>query len=551
MPGYVSQGGETLPVSQGGAVDPDGSKHEGPATGPGQGGGEGGGGGQTGPGGPGPGGPGGPATGGPGNGGPGPGPGGPGGPGPGGPGPGGPGGPATGGPGNGGPGPGAPGAPGSPGGPGAAPGGPGAAPGGPGAAPGGPGAAPGGPGAAGGGRVGLEDLVPLPVDLVALADPADSRGPQSATRSSYLICATPRTGSYLLCDLLTATGVAGKPTEYLLAGYKSHWSEQWGVSTYRDYHEHILKACTTPNGVFGAKVHGAQLLNFLRLATGKVRVRPEDRPAVIERWFPRPTYVWSRRKDPIAQSVSWTKARQTHIWWDTDEPPAPPLGVPQPDSLRFDFRSIERSMHDLTEWDGVWRTHFDATSVKPHIVWYEDLLDDYQGTTRRLLDHLGVDQTSRPPVVHPRFRRQADTTSDTWVSRFALLETAKRESTLASLADLHKGEPVYVSSGRAPTDRIPRDAITICVNDSWSPSPASFVLLTRRPARVPRADVVLTVGDLKVEHPFVVPCLLDEGNARHRALRNTLSVRPDASPLEVAQAFADHLGAVHIEMAGV
>ena len=31
---------------------------------------------------------------------------------------------------------------------------------------------------------------------------------------SYLICSTPRTGSSLLCDALTATGVAGRPEEY-------------------------------------------------------------------------------------------------------------------------------------------------------------------------------------------------------------------------------------------------------------------------------------------------------------------------------------------------
>ena len=32
--------------------------------------------------------------------------------------------------------------------------------------------------------------------------------------TSYLICSTPRTGSSLLCDALTATGVAGRPEEY-------------------------------------------------------------------------------------------------------------------------------------------------------------------------------------------------------------------------------------------------------------------------------------------------------------------------------------------------
>jgi trehalose 2-sulfotransferase len=34
---------------------------------------------------------------------------------------------------------------------------------------------------------------------------------------SYLVCATPRSGSTLLCEGLKATGVAGRPEEYFEA----------------------------------------------------------------------------------------------------------------------------------------------------------------------------------------------------------------------------------------------------------------------------------------------------------------------------------------------
>src|ERR671929_206844 len=36
----------------------------------------------------------------------------------------------------------------------------------------------------------------------------------SSPRLTYLVCATPRSGSTLLCDVLTRTGVAGRPQEY-------------------------------------------------------------------------------------------------------------------------------------------------------------------------------------------------------------------------------------------------------------------------------------------------------------------------------------------------
>ena len=375
---------------------------------------------------------------------------------------------------------------------------------------------------------------------------ADALGPQVPT-SSYLICATPRTGSYLLCDLLEATGVAGRPTEYLLAGYRKYWTAEWGTSTYRQYHERVLSSGTTRNGVFGTKVHGAQLLEFLRLATGRSRVSAEDRPDVVSAWFPHPVYIWSRRKDPVAQSVSWAKARQTNLWWDTDAPPAPPLGTPKPDALRFDFGFIERSMYALVEWDGVWRTYFDATGIAPLTIWYEDLLADHRSTVDRILHYLGVQSQATLTSMRPAFRRQADETSEAWVTRFRRLESAKRESTLAAFAGLHAGEVIYVCAGRVVADRIPRDAITIAVDGSWSPRPASYALLTRKPQSVPSADVVMPIGSVDVEHPFVVRCLLDRKSGGSAA-QNRLTVEDGRSAPEIGRALAAHLGASRIEM---
>jgi hypothetical protein len=245
--------------------------------------------------------------------------------------------------------------------------------------------------------------------------------------------------------------------------------------------------------------------------------------------------------------VSWAKARQTNLWWDTDAPPAPPLGTPKPDALRFDFGFIERSMYALVEWDGVWRTYFDSTGIEPLTVWYEDLLSDHQATIDRILDALGVQSRTVVSTAGPGFRRQADETSGAWVARFKRLESAKRESTLASLAGLHAGEVVYVCAGRVTADRIPHDAVTISVDGSWSPSPASYALLTRRPKTVPWADVAVPIGTVSVEHPFIVRCLLDRG-ADGTANQNRLTVGSDRSPAEIGRALAAHLGASHIEM---
>jgi trehalose 2-sulfotransferase len=47
---------------------------------------------------------------------------------------------------------------------------------------------------------------------------------------AYLICATPRTGSSLLCGLLESAGVAGHPESYFRQPDEQSWAERWGIT---------------------------------------------------------------------------------------------------------------------------------------------------------------------------------------------------------------------------------------------------------------------------------------------------------------------------------
>src|SRR6476660_7881628 len=105
---------------------------------------------------------------------------------------------------------------------------------------------------------------------------------------TYLVCATPRSGSTLLCELLSATGVAGRPQEYfedlqatgrprqprqyfdgldapealeLLAPTEPGAARLPGAFAAR--FPEVLAAGTTPNGVFGAKLMWGYLPDLL------------------------------------------------------------------------------------------------------------------------------------------------------------------------------------------------------------------------------------------------------------------------------------------------
>ncbi len=234
---------------------------------------------------------------------------------------------------------------------------------------------------------------------------------------SYLICAIPRTGSYLLCEMLAATGVAGNPNEYFSDSYQRHWAARWGTADYDSYMRRVVERATTPNGVAGAKTHPWQFNHFARQASGRAPVRYVERPQVLERWFPDLHYVWLRRKDRLLQAISYTRSLQTNIWWDADTEPVPNAKA-KPEALAFDFDLITQSVARMVEEEDMWRRYFDAVGVDPLVIYYEDLAEAPDRSVRSVLEMLEVEPGAGFRAEPRGFRRQADDITNSWAAKY-------------------------------------------------------------------------------------------------------------------------------------
>ncbi|MFZ1996418.1 MAG: Stf0 family sulfotransferase [Solirubrobacteraceae bacterium] len=262
-------------------------------------------------------------------------------------------------------------------------------------------------------------------------------------RRSYLVCATQRSGSTLLCDLLEDTGVAGRPHEFFEAmrdtGVPPHprdflhglatpeacrirddprppvapvYSSLAGLADYREHLERTFALGTTPNGVFGAKLMFNQLEELHALAGRLSEFSGLDIGALLERLFEAPRYIWISRRDVIRQAVSMWKALQTRRWraGDGDEEPTRPA--------HYQFEAIDHLARCFQAEESGWRRFFAAQGIDPLIIAYEDqLVVDPDATIHRTLEWLGV---SAPPAwrAGPVTRRQSDTTSDDWVATY-------------------------------------------------------------------------------------------------------------------------------------
>ncbi len=239
---------------------------------------------------------------------------------------------------------------------------------------------------------------------------------------SLLVCATPRSGSTLLCALLDGTGVAGRPQEFFERLARSGLPRQP-----REYFEHVedpkllellaptdpgtpdpgdpipraLAEGTTPNGVFAAKLMWTHLLDLAeRLG------RPADAALLRER-FPDPRYVHVTRRDKIAQAVSLWRAVQTRAWRAGE--------VTENGNAVYHAGAIGYLAGQLSDHDDAWRMWFSANRIEPLTIVYEELADDTRAATSAVLDHLGVGPAEVP---EPPLRRQGDDPSARWVERY-------------------------------------------------------------------------------------------------------------------------------------
>jgi len=245
----------------------------------------------------------------------------------------------------------------------------------------------------------------------------------SGSPRAYIICATPRTGSTLLCRLLKSTGRAGDPDSFI-SRFIPEWAEEWGVPPAETmtpeafaaaYFEAAIRAGRGGTEIFG--------LRLMRENVGDLDgmidlVHPGLPPgrARFERAFGPLLYIHLSRRDKVAQAVSLVKAEQTGLWHvapDGSElerlaPPAEP---------QYDFERLHREVLELEAFDAEWNTWFAAQGIEPHRIVYEDLSADPAGELARLCAALGID-APHSLDVKPAVAKLADATSREWAERY-------------------------------------------------------------------------------------------------------------------------------------
>ena len=261
------------------------------------------------------------------------------------------------------------------------------------------------------------------------------------------MCATPRSGSTLLCEALESTGVAGRPREYFeelketgvprrpreyFWGLRSpdvlrllpHDSQLDGNAEQRatwdrdDYARHLaasLAQGTTPNGLFGAKLMWSYFPDFLELMRGIPRFGGMGDGSLLNTAFPDLHYVFISRSDKVRQAVSLWRALQTWVWRDRDGPSGE---GPADERSIYSFDAIGHLLDQLRRHEDAWRGFFFRIGRQPLQLYYEDIAGDLEACVGRVLDELHIERPPGPLKVEKGMHRQSDDLSESWVQNY-------------------------------------------------------------------------------------------------------------------------------------
>ena len=230
---------------------------------------------------------------------------------------------------------------------------------------------------------------------------------------SYLVCGTPRTGSTLLCSLLSSTGVAGRPESYFREPDQKLWASRFGLRgpeggdfDYGDFVRGAVGVGSTGNGVFAARIMWGTM-HLLVEGVGLDRGERSDVEILESRLGPL-RFLHLQRRDVVAQAVSWARAEQTGYWQQGDTAQA---------EADLDLELIDRFVTTIHEHNAAWRTWFAAQAVEPLDLTYESLVCAPGETVQSVLDFIGTVPGSDWTPASPH-ERQADSVNAEWVQRY-------------------------------------------------------------------------------------------------------------------------------------
>jgi LPS sulfotransferase NodH len=214
--------------------------------------------------------------------------------------------------------------------------------------------------------------------------------------STLVIASTGRSGSHMLGRTLRQTGVFGFPLEYLHRDNFRQWGRITGQTRPLEILRAIIRRRTSPNGVFGIKLHYSQLVGFGDTAT-------------LLGTLVNPFFVHLTRGDVVAQAVSYSIAVQTGQWASEQQPRSP--------DATYNAALINRCLREILADNAGWQHFLAASGFDWMPLQFEVVSADPVASILRISELSGVELPQVVPIELAT-RKQGGSLNAEWAERF-------------------------------------------------------------------------------------------------------------------------------------
>lgn len=243
-------------------------------------------------------------------------------------------------------------------------------------------------------------------------------------KKKYAIISTPRSGSNMLVRSLWQSGVAGAPEEYLTPLFMSDFADRFSkmradlssesnwfdgkqnfdgnIAHYLD----LLKGIrTSPNGVFGIKVHATHFFfEHLRLLDLKQALNVE-RIIVI------------RRRNKIRQAISLIFAQETDQWIDDPEWESISRPIKKASSqISYSKLRIDQAITYIENLEVFVRSLIESWRLPTKEITYEDLCEKFSESISNVLAFIDVPNVNKFDEVN--IKKQDDPIKEEWYEKY-------------------------------------------------------------------------------------------------------------------------------------
>jgi LPS sulfotransferase NodH len=231
--------------------------------------------------------------------------------------------------------------------------------------------------------------------------------PMSALPPKFLICTTARSGSTLLSNYLTNTGLVGTVAEYFNPEIiRDGWDgkrppaadrqagKPIGLGAYIDF---LGANHASPSGIWGAKLLYEDVDHLIGL-------KP------VHNLFKGARVIYLRRSSKLTQAISYYLAEETGKWVHDDAGQKPIGAVP------FNLQRIDALLVMLANQEAKWGSLFDYLKIWPMEIIYEGLCKDPRMVLEKVLRHIEVDAADFP--IATRLERQTTSINDQFHARY-------------------------------------------------------------------------------------------------------------------------------------